>query len=485
MARRGVSGGLRRVLSNIAFITGSTFFGRLLNFILYASLGRLFGPEGLGGYSTAVALATYFIFAVDFGLAPRLEREGAVHPERLEEEFAEALGMKLPMAAIALLSLAGVRLILPFDPWIVDLCIFFSIASIVNSFGYLTQAVCRSRERLDLAAISTVLNAVSFVGTSLLLLSSGYGISALGVTSIGAALVQVGSSSFFASRFIRFSVRFPPRWAVAKSALPYATTSLAMLAFAQIDILIMSFIATAEMVGRYAAISRFLVISGTLAALASSAVLPTAARMFSRASRETFDDLINGALRAYVTIGSTIALGLAMVSEPLMGGIYGSDFADLYPLLQAGTLYLVLKFAVSIFAMTLTSTGRQLDRARSVLIGLGSTVILVFVLVPPLGVTGAVIALVASELTLAACLSFFLRERIAWGRLLRTAVCIGVAAAGGLLVHHLSIVNGRTFPHLVSIGLSLLAYLVVLIATGEAMRSIRFFMGLRRGSASR
>lgn len=64
--------GLYRVLANIAFITGANLFGRLLNLVLHATLGRLFGPEGLGGYSTAIAIAGYFIFMADFGMSPRI-----------------------------------------------------------------------------------------------------------------------------------------------------------------------------------------------------------------------------------------------------------------------------------------------------------------------------------------------------------------------------------------------------------------------------
>ena len=161
----------------------------------------------------------------------------------------------------------------------------------------------------------------------------------------------------------------PPDWSLIRSALPYATSSLTILAFAQIDILIISFTESADFVGKYAAVSRLILIAGTFSSLATSAVLPAATRIFSSGSQERFDHLINSALRMVLSIGFAVAIGTAGLAQFTMSALYGDAFANLYPLLQAGAVLLIFKFAVSVLSIALTSCGRQADRARAMLIG--------------------------------------------------------------------------------------------------------------------
>ena len=471
--------GLGRVLMNVAFITGSNITGRLLTLVLHAALARAFGAEGLGGLATAVAISTYFVFLVDFGTAPRLEREGATSPVELGNLFAEALGFKLALSVPAAGAVVLLALFLPFDGWVVELCVLIAIASIIRSFAYTTQAVCRARERIDLVGVTLVLDTAAFVGTSLIALGLGLPLVSIGYASIFAALVQLGSATLFARRFISFSIRFPPRLSVARAALPYATTSLSVLAFAQIDVLIMAFIESTAFVGRYSAVSRLLLIAGTLGVMSTSAILPTAARVFANATSERFDEIINGAIRLVVAIGLGASAGVAIIAEPLLATIYGPDFVELTGLLRLGAPYLAFKFAVSILGVSLTSIGRQGDRARSVLLGLVATVVFVLTLVPVLGLTGAVASMVASELVLATSLLWFLRHRLHWGRFFVTILSSLVAAAGALATF-------SAFGPAESLAETALAnivpgiaFLAIWLASGDGVRAFQFVNALR------
>ncbi len=469
----------QRILINIAFITGSNMIGRVLNLALHAALGRMFGPEGLGGYAIAIAFATYFVFVVDFGLSPRLVREGAIRPDELESEFARALAIKLVMAGIAIVALGAFSFVLPYEPWIVELCMLLGLASIIRSFAYLAESVCRARERLDLEGASLLLNSAIFIGSSLAFLYLGYPVSVIGWTSLLSACAHLAFSSLLASRFIRLGVEMPPRWSLVKATLPYATTSLSLLAFAQIDVLIISFIETAEFVGRYSAVSRLLLIAGTLGALTTSAVLPTAARIFATSARERFDEIFNGSLRVILSLGVAVALGTVVIAEWTMRTIYGEAFAGLYTLLQVGAAYLLFKFGVSVLAMVLTSSGRQGDRARGVLIGLASTVGLVLILVPPFGIAGAVAAMVLSEVVLLGCFLLALRNHLDWPMLIRTSVSL-IASGVGALAAYLYLDDGSDITStLLRIAVPMLLFLGLLFATGEGLRSIRFVWSLR------
>lgn len=479
MSAPPVRTGLTRVAMNIAFIAGSNLFGRLLNLVLHAALGRLFGPEGLGGYATAVALAAYFIFMVDFGVSPRIVREGAVDPDRLEAEYAEAMGIKLVLGVVSILAIGGLGLVLPYEPWVVRLCLLLSASAILRSFSYLNQSVCRAKERLDLEGAGNILNAVVFVSASLTFLQLDLPLESVGWASILAAAIQLAATQLFAARFVRIGVAFPPRFAIVRLALPYATTSLSLLAFAQIDVLILSFVETTEFVGRYSAISRLLLIAGTLGSLSTAAILPTAARLFSQSHSTRFDEISNGAIRVVFIVGAAAAVATVFVARPLISGIYGEAFVDLHPFLESGAIYLVFKFLVSILAMILTSSGRQGDRARSVLVGLGATVLLVPILAQLYGLGGAVGALVLSEAILVTCLLAYLHERLHWRALIRTVLAVAAAAAASLLAWDVLRADTTLAGTFISLTVPGITFLFGLLVTGEGLRALRFVLGLR------
>ncbi|MCP5056942.1 MAG: oligosaccharide flippase family protein [bacterium] len=469
------------MLFNVGFITGSNLLGRVMNLVVLAALGRLFGAEGLGGYSTAVAVTAYFVFVVDFGLSPRLVREGAVSPKSLATEFRKALGLKILMAAPATVGLIGLCLVLPYERWVLELCFLLGLASIIRSFSYLNSAVCRASERLDLEAVATLVNSVTLVASTLICFSLGYSATVVGYTSLAAATLQWCASALMARRFVRFGIVLPPEWRTVRLALPYATTSFTMLAFGQIDVLIVSMIESQEFVGRYASISRLLAIAGTLGSLAGAAILPTATRIYSTTSPEQFRHLVNGALRSVLLLSGATAIAFGALARPGISSIYGAEFVDLYPILRAGSVFLLPKFCVSALSVILTSCGRQGDRARSILLGLVATVVLVLILVPRFGIPGAIGAMVASEIFLLACFTWHLRTYLRFALVAKTIATLVVAlpAAGWIHLHFaaeagwLAVASAVVAP--------LLFYGVMTLLSGEALGAVRFLIQLRKG----
>ncbi len=476
--------GLRRVLVNIGFIMGSNLLGRVFNLVLQAALARAFGPVGLGGYATAVAIAGYFVFVVDFGLSPRLSREGAVEPGRLNEEYAGALGLKLLVGLGAFATLGAIYHVLPYEDDVRALCFLLGVSSIIRSLCYLNEAVCRASERLDLEGASNLLGAASFVGLSIVLIALDYPVVAVGYASIAANLLQLVVSSTLASRFVRLRVRFRPEARLARAALPYATTSLTVLAFAQIDVLLISFMESQEFVGQYAAVSRLLLIAGTVGALASAAILPTLARLYARFDAEPYRDLVNQLVRGVILVSGLVMLGTFVVASPLIVAIYGDAFGAYSPLLQGGSIYLAFKLPVSILGAVLTAVGRQGDRARGMLIGLAMTILLVLGLVPAFGLEGAVGAMIGSELVLMIVLAWFLRGMLQWTRALRTVSIMIVASGLGGAIHLWAGEEAGLAHGALGIGLPVLAYLGATALSGELTRAARFIRRLNESTSS-
>ncbi|MBB83432.1 MAG: hypothetical protein CL931_06440 [Deltaproteobacteria bacterium] len=480
MPRFGLGNQLRLILKNVGLFTGASLFSRVLALVLQGTLARLFGAEGLGAYATAVSIATYFTFLVDMGLSPRLVREGAVSPDELEEEFARAFGLKIVAGLAVLPLIATLYLTLPYDQEVRDLTVLVALGQVVMSFSYLFNSVCRAAERLDLEGAATLVHGLVFVGTSLTCLWMELPLISIGFASIAASIAQATLSASMAARFIRLRLDWRPHFGTLRAALPYATTSLTILAFTQIDILILSIIASQKLVGEYTSVSRLLLIAGTMAAIAGSAVLPTASRIYASQDRERFAEIVVGALGFVFLIGGAAATGLFVLADYLIQIVYGQDFASLSSLLQFGAIFMLLKFPVSASSILLTSSGRQSDRARSVIIGLFATVVFVLGLVPLLGLWGAVLAMVLSELATLICMLYHLRDHFR-GAILARRFGTALFAVATAMACHVALANQSDTGamHLFSIAAPLALFAAIVLGLGEVRRTLEFLGVIR------
>jgi O-antigen/teichoic acid export membrane protein len=313
--------------------------------------------------------------------------------------------------------------------------------------------------------VSVLVQTVVFICGALACLFLGFSLVAIGWAAIVAALVQLAVSAVLARRFSTIPVRLRPHWQTMRNAMPYMAGMLAHVAFAQSNVVILSLIASQALVGEFTSVSRILLLASLLPQLVNLAIMPASSRVFGQANLARFRRLTTASLRILLILAGAGAVALVSVSRPLMGWIYGEELEPLYPFLQVGTLYLVFQFTSHALGLALTSADRQGARAKATLIALATAVVLIAILTPLLGVLGAVLALVLSELV------FVVAEAVpAWDLLdprdlLRNAAW--VVAAGGLAVsaHFWLAAAGHPWPAAV---VPLLLYGVLLVPSGEA-----------------
>lgn len=443
---------------NLSMLLGSHVLNRLLYVVLVGMIGRWLGAEILGGYAIAVAVGSGFLFAADFGLSPLVTREVAARPAEADQVYARVAGAKLAATGMAALLLPLLLLILPYPAWVRELCAWMAVAALIESFSQLNNAVCRARQRMELEALAATTQAVVVVGGSTLVLVTGLPPVALGWVAVAGSLAELLVSQWLVRRLIRPAVH-APRWSTVRAAGPYAIASLNAVAFFQAEILILSLLVNQEQVGEFAAAFRLLQGAGYLAILAGNSVLPALTIAHTAYSRERFRGAGTALLRTgLLASGATAALTWSLAG-PVMVGVYGTSFAGLAQLLRLGAAYLFLKYLSEALSTLLVAAGRQAASARSRLFGAAISWVLIAFLAPRLGVSGAILAMVLSELVVALLQALWAGELARVGSLLpMTAWLLG--GLGTMLLLGTIFQAGE---------LSLLATVVPLLAFGALM----------------
>ncbi|MFQ5418671.1 MAG: oligosaccharide flippase family protein, partial [Myxococcota bacterium] len=396
------------------------------------------------GYATANAVAGFFLIIADIGLAPRLVREASRDPACVRDVYARSMSVKTLTSLVVAGLLVALFLVLPYEPWVRNLTILLSVSWLIRSYTQMNHSVVRACERMELEAVSVLVQTGVFLLGALGCLYLGFSLVSLGWVAIAAAMVQLAVSTLIARRFTPIRIAAGTDWATLRDAAPYTATLLAFIAFAQSNVVILSLIATQALVGEFTSVSRILLLASVFPQLINLAVVPASSRVFGQDDAARFRRLTTASLRILLVLAGAAAVVLVVISKPLVRWIYGEELEPLFPYLQLGTLYLVFQFASGALGMTLTAAGRQASRARATVIALVATVFLVVTLTLQLGVQGAVLALVLGELALVVAEAFPAWDLLDPGDALRNAAW--VFGAGGLAVgSHFALLSAGLF----------------------------------------
>ena len=129
----------------------------------------------------------------------------------------------------------------------------------------------------------------------------------------------------------------------------------------------------------------------------SRAIYPTLVRQRAEESGAP-SSVLARTLRDMVALGIAIPFGFALVGYALIELIYGPDLASYAWLFIAFGLAMPFRYVGFVFGVAVTSAGLQRKRARAMAIAVALSLALNVILLPTIGVAGAVVAGIAGWL---------------------------------------------------------------------------------------
>jgi O-antigen/teichoic acid export membrane protein len=385
---------------------------RLVSLVVVLLIGRLLGPEGLGLYAMAGAVAGLALVVADAGVDTVTIRAMAAG-----KSAAPYLGALLPLRAALLALAVGVSALgavaFGYPAAAIGLTVAFTFGSGLEIVAGSLRAALRAAETMISEAALVIagqgLRAL-FVGGGLLL--------GLGLAAIGGGAVAAGAGSLMlallvvARRHGLPAPRIDPGlWrATVLQTAPVTVWLLLTQIGARSDAIIISQSWPADEVGRFHAAAGVLaglnlLVAMTLAALYPPLVKAQAAGDGRRAWRLTEPVLAGG-----LAVATTTALLAPLVIDPLLAALLGDRFAG------AGPPLMILRWALpalvisGVAAVVLRSRGHDRPLTWVALVGALVSLALNLALIPSQGALGAAVATVAAEVAMAGCGIALLRQ---------------------------------------------------------------------------
>ncbi len=350
----------QKIAKNASVLLASQIMMWLLTMALTIVMPRYLGAAGVGKVQFAASLWMMIGVLAAFGMDTFLTKEISRQPTRLSFLFGNALVLRFILFGIGYIALIATLRIFAYPTDTINIVCLIGIANLLRQFIAVTQATLQGLERMEIFSLSEILTNAIYTTLGILLLFNGWGIYGIASLMILVTAINLAIQLFFLKRSYPLHFTFERRetYHLLKSGWPYLLSSFFLVAYMQVDIIIISALVDEQAMGWYSAASRLFGTFLFIPAVYMMAAFPVFSRMFvddqhgsQRLIAKSFDMLF--------LLSVPIGLGMTIIANPLVLLIYGPEFANSGPILAVLGIVLILTYQNILIGRFLISMDRQ------------------------------------------------------------------------------------------------------------------------------
>lgn len=405
---------LSLAIANTGWILAEKFFRLLLAVFVGAWVARYLGPAQFGRLSYIMALLAVFQVIATLGVDAILVRELSTSPEKSGELLGSAIFMRALASIMAWLALIGTLtfsddsdLELIKAGSILGAALLFQSADVLDVFF-------QSRSENKTIAIIRILTYLFVAGIKVACILSGAGLAVFAaITSIEFALVAVGLAIAFYGQNSVTSLAF--HYGTAKrlflESWPLVLAGLCIILYMRLDLLMVKSILGDLKAGYYSAAMSLSTLWHVIPVSLCASSAPMIVRKKILGEKEYYDAM-SKLFRANLFIALTVCLSVYFFAEVATNLLYGGAFLESAQVLKIHVFTNIPIFLGVARGLWTTNEGRHWFAAGCTLLGALSCLALNALLLPRIGLIGAAIAAVSSQVISAVLSSLLLDRRI-------------------------------------------------------------------------
>ncbi|MDQ3742735.1 MAG: lipopolysaccharide biosynthesis protein [Actinomycetota bacterium] len=352
MAEQGIA---TRTLRGMAWAYGAYVGGRVLVLVSTAVLARLLTPEDFGLVALALTIMAMLEAFADLGVGHALVVDTG---ERVEDRAETAFVISVAVGLVLALIVAGLSPVAAavFDePELIALTSVLGLNFLLRSFKSVHEALARKAMDFRSITVADFADAAVRGVVGIVLAIAGLGVWALVIGYLVGTLARTAAIWWR----VRWRPRFKPRRAHLRQLIGFggglSLVSLLNAFIGTFDDLVVGQVLGATALGLYVLgfrLPELLIIN--MSNVASDVLFPA----FASVSKDALASAYLTALRYTLMVGLPLAVGLAVLAEPVILALFGDQWQETVTVTQILTLY-ALGVTIGIPAGTVyKATGR-------------------------------------------------------------------------------------------------------------------------------
>lgn len=402
----------KKFISNINWMIFQQIYNMVLSLVIGALVARYLGPANYGILNYATSLISFFIIISKLGIDSIIVNELITKPQKQGTVLGTALVMRLISSVLSfILVIVAIRIIEPDDKLIQVVTLLQSLALIFQIYEVFTFWF-QSRLRMKKVAIS-IICAFTVVGFwRVFLLVKGLSVQWFALSSsiqyiVAGIVVIIFYACDTESPKLRFDFSTSKR--LFRSGYHFIISGLAITLYTQIDKIIIKKMIDSKAVGIYS----IAVAISILWEFVPHALINSSRPLIVEKRNKSYSAYIKSfqlLLLAITLLGVTVDFAIITFGKPLIKLIYGNAYVGAYlPLcfLIFSTNFAVIGTARSIW---IVAEGYNKFPKYYVIIGSIVNLALNFIFIHWMGITGAAIATLVSQIVVALISPAFFKQ---------------------------------------------------------------------------
>jgi len=455
------------IIKKIAKNSGSLLLGRvftkIITLFVVIYMVRYLGDADYGRYAFVFAFISFFTIISDFGMHSILVREIARSPHIAKKLLGNATIVSSFFSIVAFMTAVLAIYLMDYPIETKKLVWLASIELLLHAmlpFGVIYEV----NLKMKYSVIFGVVNRVFLLIAVLAIVFYDLGLSLLVIVTVVSEALHNVLMVIFSRRFIwpDFSLDTDMCKLLLKESLPLALSSVFIIIYFKIDVIMLSMMKGDAAVGIYSASYRlteaFIFIPSTLMV----SMFPLMSRYFEK-SKETFVFAYLKSFKYLFSIALPLAVGITFFADEIILLLYEVQFFDSIKVLQILIWATAIIFINLSLGQLLVSMNKQNITTISTAICALINVALNLILIPYFSYNGAAIATVITEFTCTCIMLYYLPDMVDLRKLLHS-VRVPVFVTGLLFIFmHLA---NAVLNDLFIVILSLPLYLVLMYIFG-------------------
>lgn len=406
----------KKILENIASLTGLQFASYILPLITLPYLTYVLGPDKFGLTQYAISLITYFQMFTDYGFNLSATRELAIVREdssKVSEIFNSVMFIKIMLCALSFLILLAIVLFIP--KFGIDADVYILTFGIVVGNVLFPTWLFQGMEYMKYTSILNIIGKLIFTVLIFVMIhqASDYILVPV-INSLGYLVVGVLGIYVALTRFdIQLSVpslksikhHLNEGWHVFLSTIAinmYTTTNTFLLGL----------LTNNTLVGYYSIAEKFITAANGLFSPISQALYPYISRTVHNEDKTSNIIRIRKLTKLAAMLGAIFSLGLFIFADPLISILFGPEYASSIVILRILSIIPFMVSLSNIFGIqTMLTFNYKKDFTKIVFMGGVIDIILGIILITLFKEIGIAISFAVTETFITVAMLTFLQRK--------------------------------------------------------------------------
>ncbi|MBI5421035.1 MAG: flippase [Parcubacteria group bacterium] len=391
---------MHTVWNNIKWLIVGQLTSRLIKSAVVIIAARALGTELFGSFNLALGIAATFMLLNDWGLDMLLLREIAKEETKNPQYLAALFITKVGLLFISIIALFLVGPLLASSPLVKHLLLILGISSLFDTLRDFHLSFARGKNRMDIDAgnqiiVNSIIFLISaaslFLYPSVFLLAYAYLLGSF----VGLFITLFDVKTYYHSLKLHYSRSMLKR--VAREGLPLglATACITILLYA--DTIIIGTLRDAASVGLYAAPMKIIQLLYVGAGLLATAYFPLLSNHASL-SRKTFMTTIHSFLRTSILASISIVIFFFSTAPYVIPLLFGNAYTSSIHVFQILLWSIPFVYISTTLGHILLVRNHQNKMVPFLIIGTSVNLLLNFIFIGKLGIEGAAMANVISQI---------------------------------------------------------------------------------------